>query len=163
MNSEEHRGSRLLNQKRLCSSKVNSDFWEGICSLRYRFRPLTETHWCVVLFVLSTLVRITGNVVGGRKKIHHLKTEVARCTFALGFHILHVDQPLLVIINGFVLHYEDQVPSEGWVTWFAHLCERKQLQSVVVQGTLLGTRDRQLPLGKERLSDYLLGEGLLRV
>lgn len=50
---------------------------------------------------------------GERKKIHHLKTRMARCTFALGFHILHVGQPLLVIINDLVLLYEDQVPSEG--------------------------------------------------
>lgn len=57
------------------SSKVNSDFWEGICSICYRFRPLTETHWCVVLFVLSTLIRIMDNVAGGRRKMHHLKNQ----------------------------------------------------------------------------------------
>lgn len=136
------------------SSKVNSDFWEGICSLRSCFRPLTETHWCVVLFVLSTLVRIIDSIGGWRKKIHHLKPRMARCTFVLGSHILHVGQLLLVITNDLVLLYEHQVPSESCVTWFARLCEGRQLQHVAFQGVLLQPRDRQLPKGNKRLSDY---------
>lgn len=48
---------------------------------------------------------------------------------------MHMGQLLPVIINSPVLLYEDQILSEVWVTWFAHLCKRKWLeQAMVLQG-----------------------------
>lgn len=48
------------------------------------------------------------------------------------------------------------------MTGFACLRNRKQLQHEAVQVTLLQARDRQLPLGKKKLCDHLLAEGLSR-
>lgn len=72
----------------------------------------SDTLLCGAICLVHT-GRDNGQSLGGRKKIHHLKPGMARCTFALGFHILPVGQPLLVITNDLVLLYEDQVPGEG--------------------------------------------------